>query len=330
MENIEEILSEYRVQSMEYAKVTERLYWVRDRQKEYALKRSSLREGDAAVWANVFYVANEKNISEILPVYLTADSQLYTNRDGTLYYLVPWMKATGRSSLKYKVGNGMKTLGNIHHKTKKEVTLTKEKLQKNFHTYLSYSKQARNELYSYVLQFERKIYMSPFELLVCTHFREMEHAIQLNFRKLSEFLEQEDELVWSNCLCHGTPSTDHFIDGYLINWEHARFDHAVTDLAAYFGSLTGSYDQPAELIMESFSIYQNRNNLTQQELMLLTIYLLNPSAYLGIIRSYIKNPSEESLMHQTRKLQQAYRKLLFGLRWEEFIRKEYETVYFEE
>ncbi|MBP2077435.1 phosphotransferase [Oceanobacillus polygoni] len=331
MEVVKEILQAYRIYPTEIEKVTEHLFHIKDGRRDYALKKSSLKQDDIAAWEHVYYIANEKNLSEIVPVYVTKDGKLYENTSDSIYYLSPWLLFAPRSSSENSIERTMGILAHIHEKTQQSQRISKSTLNKNFHTYQTFCEQLPNELYSYVLRFEQQAYMSPFELQVCTHYRDIEIALNRINSEISEFLDQsEEELTWNLSLCHGNLELDHILNKHVINWEQARYDHVAVDLVNYFHQLTGEYDQPNELLMEGFNVYKRKYDLDMFDMKLLSIYLLNPASYMTIIRDYVRSPKEKTLTYQVSELQKQYRKLIFALKWTDFIKDEYETLSFDD
>ncbi|WP_087971815.1 spore coat protein YsxE [Oceanobacillus rekensis] len=328
---IKDIMQSYRVYPTESEKITDRLFRIRDGRRTYALKQSALTKENVALWQHVYAIANEKNLSEIAPVYLTREGKLYLETDESFYYLTPWIETPSTGNLKNNMENTMQNLGRLHVTTMKSHRISKDSLNDNFLTYQAFCKETPIELKRIVHQFESNRYMSPFELLVCTQYRDVEYALKMNNDIIDEFLEPSDEtLTWNHCLCHGNLTPDHTVGRYIINWETVRYDHPAVDLANYFNHLTGNYDQPQELITDAFKIYKNKNDLNRMELKLLSIYLLHPSTYITTIQNYVNNTSGKSMELQVRDIQQQFRKLLFAIKWNKFIIEEYETISFED
>lgn len=327
MEMVKEVLQAYHVYPMETKKITDRLYRIKDGNHEYALKKSSLTEDSVKAWQRVYYIANEKNIPQVVPVYLTKEGKLYQKLNDSIFYLTPWLDNSTRLSINSSINSTMQSLAHLHEKTKQVQIISKKKLDESFHTYQQYSKDIPNELLSYVTQFENNLYMSPFELLVCTQFRDMEYAFNMHNARINEFLDSSDEeMNWSNSLCHGQLSPDHIINRQFINWESTIFDHPAVDLNHYITHLTGDFDQPIESIADGFKRYKANNDFTDTELKLLTIYLLNPTPYITTIRNYTSNITKEPMIDQVRQLQQQYRRLFFAMKFTEFIKDEFETI----
>ncbi|WP_067727269.1 phosphotransferase [Oceanobacillus damuensis] len=330
MDKIKKVMEAYKVYPIRTEKITERLYRVNDGQRDYALKMSKLNEANIEKWQNVYYLANEKNLSEIVPVYLTKNGKLFEKFNEAFFYLTPWIDIPARGNDENTIKNTMHRLASVHEKTKNSQRISSEKLKENFHTYQTFCKQLPSELLSIIRQFEGNRYMSPFELLVCTQYRDLEYATNANNELINDFLEQnEAHIPWNRCLCHGNLRKEHIADRHLLNWENAGYDLPATDLAVYFSHLTGNYDQPVETITEGFKIYKEKNDLSGPEMQLLSIYLFNPSSYITIVRDYMGRSSTKPMTDQITELQQQYRKILFAIKWRKFIREEYESISFD-
>ncbi|WP_249870962.1 phosphotransferase [Oceanobacillus saliphilus] len=331
MDSINEVMQAYKVYPIATEKITDRLYLVKDGQRKYALKRSRLKEADIAAWQRIYYIANQKNLSEIVPIYLTKDGIMYYEKNQSYFYLTPWIEKPSRHDRKDAIENSMFSLANLHGKTKTSQRISINSVKQNFNTYQAFCKQVPDELHAVVLQFEKNRYMSPFELLVCTQYRDLEYASKMNNDIINEFLDQKDEYItWNSCLCHGNLKQEHILNRHILNWEKARFDQPAVDLANYINNMTGDYDQSVDMITGAFKIYKEKNDLTGLELKLLSIYLLNPSPYITVIREYLKKPSDRSIADQIKDIQRHYRRIIFAIKWREFMKEEYESISFDD
>jgi hypothetical protein len=111
---------------------------------------------------------------------------------------------------------------------------------------------------------------------------------------------------------------------YFINWENASYTNAVHDLTRFFISETGVYDAPVKEMIDRFHVYMEENELTKSELYLLTINLLDPASYISCVEKY--PASQETMAHQLKMLMHAYRRIIFGLHWSNYVEKTYETL----
>ncbi|MBP1968808.1 spore coat protein YsxE [Virgibacillus natechei] len=326
MEIIKKVLNAYAIHPLNIEHVTDRLIRVSDGQGDYALKSSLLSKESVSNWENVYHLAFSKQVSTVLPVYLTKNGNLYVEMDQTIFYLTPWIETEQTKSSSQVIDYFYKSIGTVHAKTKQSQSISTGNLTSDFNTYKRFCEITQRDLLKFVEQFEQNRYMSPFELLVCTHYRDIEFALKEINRRIDQFIEeQEQEITWNYSLCHGNLNFSHTRNTHLINWENSFFDNAVVDLALFFKQEVSFYDQPINLFMEQFSTYYNENKLSQNELYLLTIHLLNPSDYVKLIQQYVTNGSKDSMVNQVINLQHAYRQILFGLQWSKFVEAEYET-----
>jgi len=324
IEIIEKVLQAYGVHPVNVYPITDRVYRISDGKQEYALKESSLTEASLKNFQSTFQMANQKGISSVLPVYLTTNHEVVTKRNDRIYYLSPWVDHSEHMSREQSIRNFYQIIGSIHGKTKQSEVISTEQLT-NFDAFQQFLDDAREMLRSVVNDFEKMRFMSPFELLVCTQYRDVEQALAEATRRIEQFLQtDEKQLTWNISLNHGNLSTSHVLHPYLINWENAHFENASRDLAQFFLHETIYYDHPGEMYIDTFSVYMTENKLTVLELQLLTIYLLNPGAYLTVIHDYQQQTS--SIVTQIKQLQQAYRNMMFGLTWSYYIESEYESI----
>lgn len=319
------VLENYHIYPISIEKQTDRVVKVFDGMQEYALKRSFLTDQTVENWENIYHVAREKNVTEILPVYMTKQRTFFHKEEHFYYYLTPWVDAPEVTDRTYYIERTMQTLAQIHKKTKQTSRLDPKTLKSSFQGFSNYCQSSLEKLKKHLTDYESRRYMSPFELLFCTHYKGVCHAVELLQKKLELIYEGEEaEMVWSTSLCHQRVDDSHCKGGYLINWESGGFEHPARDLSGYFHSLTGFYDQPKETIQQSFHVYQKTNHLTMREIHLLSVYLLNPAAYLTVLENYTALRTKKSMLEQTKLLQQQYRRLWFAVEWAGFIQETYE------
>lgn len=332
VEWIKEVLKAYTVYPLAIEQKTQNLFWVNDGKQEYALKRSSLNEQTIKQWKRVFEQAHMHNMTTVLPVYLTKDGSLYKEMDQFVFYLTPWIIAHNDEGTRQTIDHFYNNIGSIHAKTKHSQLIQMDKLKENFSTYQLFCKNTKEQLLDYVKHFEKSRYMSPLELQVCTQYRDLEFALHTIDKRIEQFLteDEEEQLTWNDCLTHGNLSFSHVLNPYIINWEQATHENAVLDLSIFFQHEIAYYDSPIDLFIELFPTYNNVNELTLREHYLLIIYLLNPTQYISRVQEYRSNPSHQTMISQIITLQHVYRKLLFGLKWSDYVEKEYESVSFED
>ncbi|SET69895.1 spore coat protein YsxE [Oceanobacillus limi] len=332
MEQIRAVLQEYGITSVEIEPITDRLYRVIDPyHNQYALKKSTLTEKSVMNWKHVLHTANSNNLVNVSPVYLTKQGELYYERNNEIFYLTPWLLAKSEPK---NLGKIFQAIGFIHRTTKKTQSFSPESTTTSFKEYKKHCDSARLSLLSYVEQFEQRRYMSPFELLVCTQFHVLNNVFRELIRKLDQLISNldEDDGVWSTSLCHGNLRMDHIIESnqlLFINWENASYHNAIQDLVSFFKNNVIYYDSPTDDLLNNFANYMNENSLESSEIYLLTIYLLDPTYYMDLIRTYYDG-NDTSMIDQIKKLQQTYRQLIFALKFSQHVETEYESLSLED
>lgn len=312
----------YAISPLKMDQISSNTVRIEDAQKMYALKRSALTKESIENWEHVLHQAKVKNIVNVLPVYLTKQGHLYKEIDGTIFYLTPWIKAG-----KFNVKQLYQSIGRVHAATKVTYSVETENMNNQFHTYMNRCEEAQQILLHYLGDFEKVRYMSPFELLVCTQYKDLELILKENQKRVKQFLEEFNrDPTWNYCLCHGNLLTSHHLDVQIINWEKAHYENPIHDLAYFFNHEVNSYDIDIEALLESFSTYMKENELTLSELYLLAIYLLDTSEYITVVEQYINRNSSLSMINQVKALQRIYRRLTFGLRFSEYVGKVYDTI----
>lgn len=334
LEKIRRILETYRVYPIDIDKITERLYRIKGNNQSYALKKSCLKEQTLPFWLDIYRTAEQHNIMNILPIYLTESGDLFSKDHDDIYYLTPWVESNQRTHSIEKI---YQNIGYIHAKSRRVSEITKENRQNSRENFLVYKQQSfdqRKSLVKYVEQFESQHFMSPVELLVCTQYRDLVQVFYGLDKRLNQYIDYLDDMKdWKLALCHGRLKDSHVLHGnqfYIINWEQASFQHPVVDLTRLLKNKTLHYDTDKRLLLDKFKIYLEENKLDIPDLALLSIYLLDPSEYLRTIDEYVEAKSDLSMIDHVIRLQRYHRQLLFGLQFSEFVEEEFEMVDFDE
>lgn len=321
MELIKVIRSNYGINPFHVEQVTDNVYQIEDHYGQYSFKKSSLTQKQLEKWRHVYHQAFENNIVEILPIYLTNDSDFCINFNQQMYYLSPWI-----NSEEIHTEHIYECIGRIHAKTKSIQTIQIEEFkQQSFINYKNVCLNRQKRLLSYVETFEQERYMSPFGLQVCTHFRDLEIVFKKVIASLDNIIDKREPIEWSNSLCHGQFSCSHILkekQTYIINWEKASYMNATTDLIHFFKEEIKFYDSPEEDFLNLFPKYLKQNKLNMDELMILSIYLLNPLNYINVIEQYMNQANSKSTIHMVQTLEHLYRQLLFGLKMTKLIESE--------
>ena len=330
VEEIRRVLHLYQIIPQSITKVTDHVYKIYDGHHYYALKKSVLTSDTVRGWEFVYHQAHHLYLPDVLPVLMPKSRKLYVEYAGHIYYLSPWIEQR-----EYRLTALFHAIGYIHAKTKRSYRLDQEKdLVRMFTQYKEHCQQHEQKWLAYIDLFEQKRYMSPFDLQVCTHFREISVVFQVLYERIDAFLDlMKEEEKWSYSLCHGNLRCSHFLydqKGYLINWEHARFEHPIVDLSRFFKQEIIESQLSPDSMIEAFSVYMEENKLQLSELYLLIIYLLDPAHYMRQVQSYVDRPKYDSMINQVIPLEPILRQLQFGLQFSEHVKDTYEFLIFDE
>lgn len=325
MVKIEKVISSYGIKPVKISKITDRVYKIDDGQHQFALKKSALTDQKVKAWERVFHDAYQQQLPSILSLYLTKNNTLYTVFEQEYYYLMPWIN--GEQST---IEQLYRSIGKIHKQTQRSQRVDHDQLVYQFNKYKQYCDESAKRLLSYVKQFESHTYMSPLELQVCTHYRDIELCFIKTHEQITQLTTSQKEAEkWNYSLCHGNLKLSHSLETnqtYYINWEHTIYNYPVTDLVKLFKNELITYDAPIESWIDYFKIYMEENKLQNQELLLLLIYLLDPTDYMKSVQQYIEQTSNHSMINQIKKIQIEYRQLLFGLQLLDFIDESYLSI----
>lgn len=332
MENLRKVLEAYHIFPAEINRVTEQLYRVKGNKQLYSVKKSGLTEKTITKWLSTYRTAQALNLLPILPVYLNQKGQLFTEEGGDYYYVTPWIESDNRS---FSYETFFQSLGYVHAKTKQPQRISTEnheQIRENFLVYKQRMGDTRKNLLRQVERYEQKHYMEPVELLVCTQYRDLVQVFYLLDQRLESYLEQLTETNdWRVSLCHGNLTREHVLQHdqtYVINWENAIFQHPIVDLSCFLRDSAAWYDTSTEVLIEKFKFYLEENKLGNHELNLLAIYLLDPSVYIQSIMN--TEQRDTNRMEHVIDVQREHRKLLFGIRFSQYVESEFEFVSFDE
>jgi len=331
MEVAQKVLTAYNIYPLHVEKITDNVHKINDGNRDYALKRSRFTsEREIRLWTHVYEQAHHQNLVSVLPVYLTKAGKMHTIQNQNVYYLTPWLEAAATQNEKRTIEQFYRVIGNIHMKTKQVHTVSSTDFLPGFKEYMSYCDEIQEELLGFVEKFEKNRYMSPFELSVCTHYRDLNFALKEMKRRIDLLLDIEEKTIpWNSSLCHFDLQSEHILQTrqlHLINWEKASYDNAFMDLAAFFKNESKKFNAPTNDMIDLFNIYMHENELTKQELYILSIYLLDVTPYITSIQQYNNRKSGGSIVNQTKMIQYTYRQIMFGLKWSKFVEDEFETL----
>ncbi|EQB35814.1 hypothetical protein M948_12305 [Virgibacillus sp. CM-4] len=328
LDAIKTILNAYSVQPFYIEHETGHLFRIQDGHQQYALKQSDLSEQTVSMWEKVFREAYAENLYTILPVYLTTEGNIYKKHHDRIYYLTPWRGKALTNFNESSIRDVFQSLGTIHAKTKRVRNIPNETFIDRFTNYQKETEERQKKLLHFVENYEKNHYMSPFELLVCTQYRDIDFALKESMRRIDQLLyEQKEDEAWNYSLCHGNLQASHILSSpdqiFFINWEDAMYEYPSLDLSIFFKNETSMYDAPTNLFIQAFDSYMNENELSKKELYMLAIQLLDCQPYLQLLEAH--GNSKETMIEQIVSLQHVFRRILFGLQLSAYIEQEYDS-----
>lgn len=324
MELLNSIRSNYGINPVNHKQITKNVYLIEDAQNLYSFKISTMNQNELTMWKHVLHEAHEKKLFDISPIYITKSSEFFILFNDNIAYLSPWINHQQTDiELIYQC------IGQLHRKTKSNQHIKVEQVKKQFSNFKRICLSIQKNLLTYVEEFERQRYMSPIELQVCSHYRDIELVLRKIDEQIDKLIDDDDREIihWSYSLSHGQLNFSHILQGdrtYLINWEKASYKNATVDLINLFKNEVISYDSPEEEFINFFSNYMNHNELTYEELIILSIHLLDPMQYIHLVEQYVNDMGTDSFIVLVQKLQCLHRQLLFALKLTRLIETDYE------
>lgn len=328
---VKQVLHAYGLYPVEIQRVSSHLYKVNTGARYVAVKQLSSKKRGMREWMQVYQMANDYHLPQIIPVYMTRNNELYTSISDHYYYVTPWIHTLETEEPQYPVDIFYESIGEIHSRTITSTSVKEDHRESAVEQQKEQMELWQQELEHWVEQFERRHYMAPIELQVCTHFRDVMKTLSLTNTWYDRWLEdiQVDKKVRQS-LCHGNLRPSHFIydanQPYFINWESAHMNHPITDLASYFKRMIRYHDAPVESLVSTFSTYEDKLSLLNSERSLFALHLLDPEPYLNQVRAYAEGHDKRTHAFQVQSLERSYFALKHALSIQENLQQAREYV----
>ncbi|WP_430784991.1 hypothetical protein VBD025_09935 [Virgibacillus flavescens] len=221
---------------------------------------------------------------------------------------------------KYTYGEQMnlpaifQNIGFAHKSTSQTSSLDKEMIQEDFLKYQDKCVHSRNRFENYIDEFEQRRYMSPVELLICTHYRDIDVLFNDLINRLEQFNSELNEInEWKYSRCYGSKNIKHlFESGHLYQNSHDYYYHGnpVLDVTSMVRNYAELFEWDETKLTGYFSSYLKGNPLDTAELFLFDIYLLDPTDYFQTVERYVTRGSENSMIEHIMLLKRCHRKLV--------------------
>ncbi|MFZ3576397.1 hypothetical protein [Virgibacillus sp. DJP39] len=212
-----------------------------------------------------------------------------------------------------------RNIGAAHHSTLQTIPINKENIQKDFKKYYDSCIEYQKRFEQYIDEFEQKRYMAPVELLICTHYRDIDYIVRELLNRLDQFNSEILKVSeWRYCLCYGQNNIKNLlVKGNLYQSSQTDYFHAnaVLDIVSMIKCQLYNLDLGTTNLSEYFTLYRKENSLVQIEKELLAIYLLDPTEYFQTVEGYATRTTDQSMMEYIMVLKRNQRFLLQMVDW---------------
>lgn len=275
----------------------------------FALKKISPTHGSDFI-RHIQYLY-QKGYNRIVPIYPTLDGRYAIIYQNHLYYLMPWLSNEVKENRNERHQQMFRELARLHTLSVREVTINKEEKQEHYENTIHEWEKEEELLMGFLEQCESKWYMSPFELLFCLYYNDMNQALRFSTNKFKDWYEKtKDDEKARVVLSHGKLSTEHFIFddrgyGYFTNFENSRQGSPMHDLLPFISRILKTYPKKCEECVDWLYTYFKYFPLREEELNLLLSYFAHPGYLLQAVEDYNKSPNKHERKH-VQKLQRHY------------------------
>lgn len=272
----------------------------------FALKKLHPNQGiDFIRYVQTLY---QKGYNRIVPIFPTMDGRYGVLYENELYYLMPWL-ANGE---KREPSRLFRELARMHSISSREITVNKEERTEHYEKTIVELEREEEFLQGCLEACEEKIYMSPFELMFCTYYRDISNALTYSKNKLTEWYEgTKDNEKARMVIVHGKLSEDHFLYdekgyGYFINFEKSNLGAPFHDILPYMASSLRGYMKKSEELLEWLYTYFKYFPFKEEEMQLFLSYLAHPSIILKTAERLYQEGSKRNERKAVAKLQRDY------------------------
>nr|WP_295971465.1 spore coat protein YsxE [uncultured Bacillus sp.] len=276
----------------------------------YVLKKIDPHHGiDFIKYVQTLY---QKGYNRIVPIYPTVDGRYAVLDNQELYYLMPWLpdeEKEGRSERQQQL---FRELARLHSISAKEIKVNKEERTRHFERMITDLDQEEEFLLSLLEVCERKVYMSPFELMYCMYYHDFNQALFFSKKRLEEWYEKtKDQEKVRVVVVHGKLSSDHFLYddrgyGYFINFEKATIGPPTHDLLPFLAKTLRNWPKQYEDLVEWLYTYYKYFPFKEEEMQLFLSYIAHPGAAIKTAERFYKEGYNRNELKAVQKLQRDY------------------------
>jgi spore coat protein YsxE len=275
----------------------------------FALKKIAPTAGTDFI-RHVHYLY-QKGYNRIVPIYPTMDGRYAVLYDNYLYYLMPWMANDSRGNRQAN-HQLFRELARLHTLSAKEIAVSKEEREEHYEKTIQQLEKHQEFIDGFIDVCEKRTYMSPFELLYCLYFNEINLALKFSKTKFEEWYEKtKDKDKARMVVVHGKLAPDHFLFdergyGYFINFENASYGSPIHDLLPYVARSLNTGPKRNDDVIDWIYHYNKYFPLKDDEKLLLHSYLACPTQVIQIVEKYYRKKRPRNEFKLVRQLQQRY------------------------
>lgn len=304
-----QILRSYRIEPY-FVEVLGNVQKVYSKNGVFALKKINPQHGmDFIRHVQTLY---QKGYNRIVPIYPTLDGRYAVLYENNLYYLMPWLSKEEKRDPFESQQQLFRELARLHSISAREIKVNQEERTIHYEKTKAELEQEEEFLDEYLEACERKIYMSPFELMFCMYYHTVKQALFFSKQKLTEWYEGTKEKEKARIvIVHGKMAREHFLFdekgyGYFINFEEANVGSPTHDLLPFLArSLKGYLKQPDELI-DSLYMYFKYFPLKEDEMQLFFSYLAHPGTLIKTAQRLFQEGKNRDERKAVQRLQREY------------------------
>lgn len=254
----------------------------------------------------------QKGYNRIVPIYPTIDGRYAVLDNQELYYLMPCLPDENKGERSARKQQLFRELARLHSISAREITINKEERTRHFEKMMNDLDQEEEFLLSLLETCERKVYMSPFELMYVTFYHGFNQALSFSKKKLEEWYEmtKEQEKV-RVVVIHGKLSSEHFLFddrgyGYFINFEKAAIGPPTHDLLPFLVKALRGWPKQDEDLLERLYTYFKYFPFKEEEMLLFLSYIAHPGAAIKTAERFFKEGNNRNELEAVQKLQKDF------------------------
>ncbi|PLR84996.1 spore coat protein YsxE [Bacillus canaveralius] len=285
----------------------------------FALKKIAL--SNRTDFVRHIHFLYQKGYNRIVPIYPATDGRYAVLHKNMLYYLMPWLPNEERENQFQKHQQLFRELARLHTLSAKDIKITSDERNEHYETTVQQWEKDKGFLFEFIDQCEKKLYMSPFELMFCLYYHEISQALLFSQRKLEEWHEKTKDAEKARIvLVHGKVSIEHFLFdnrgyGYFINFEQSRPASPAHDLLPFLSRTLKTYPRQCNDCIDWVYSYFKYFPFKEDEMMLFLSYLAYPGQIIRTAVDYFQKTTRK----QERKLVQQLQRHFWHLKNTEFL-----------